>query len=296
VVSLADAQRSAGRFAEADQTYQRLSAGIEHLGLERTGFAAVFYNNWGLNLVSLGQPARAATLFERALDYEKGLSAPSMVRRVNYATALLPLDKAGEARPMMEQAYADAVRGSNPVNLSMVRVALAATYRELGELTRAEQLLRATETDLGKLLPAGHEAFGAVHLNKALLAQKRQDYATALNEADAAIAVFSAKPGLAHRAATTRITRAEILLALGRIDDARAQAQESMAALQKIMLPGVKSLHVGRVQLAIAQIAAQAGATAAARPAARQAYEHLAATVGANHPFAIAAHDLAGDR
>ena len=296
MVTLADAERSAGRLAKADESYKQVSAGFDRLNLENTSSAATLYNNWALDLVNLGQPGRAAVLFKRVMDYNKTLAAPNPSTGVAYATALVPLGRVAEARGLLELAYAAALANGNRASADKARMGLAGTYRELGLLDGSEEMLRTVEGDVGTLLPPGHEAFGALHLNKALLAQKRQNYASALSEVDAALAIFSKNHGLAHRAAIARLTRAEILLALGRAGEARADVSQSMTALQRIIEPGVKSLHVGRAWLVTAQIDAKAGDTGAAHAAARQAYEHLEATVGAQHPLTVAAHDLAGYR
>ena len=296
MIALADAERSAGRFAQADGTYQRIAAGFERLNVERTAFATTLYNNWALALTNLGQPARAVSLYERVLAHDKGQSTPDAFLRVNYASALVHLGRPEEARRMLEPAYADAVANGNRVSAAMVRMGLTRIYRDLGDLDQSDRLLQQTESDLRAMLPEGHEAFGALHLNKALVAQKRQDYALALAETDRALAIFAAKPGLAYRAATTRITRAEILLALGRADEARSEVNESMAALQPIIPPNVKSSHIGHALLVAAQIDAREGNSAAAQDAARQAYEQLAATVGAEHALTVAARNLAGYR
>ncbi len=292
MITLADAQRSVGRFAQADATYQHVSDGFDRLSVQRTGMARALYNNWALDLVNLGQPGRAATLYERVMEYDKSQPTPDPYTRVNYAGALLLLGRAEEARGALEPAYANAVANGNRNSAAMVQMALARTYRELGDLDRSEQSLRDLEAQLRKMLPEGHEAFGALYLNQALLAQKRQDYASGLSEMDRAIAIFSAKPGLAYRAAQARTTRAEILLALGRTDEARVEANRSLTALQEIVEPNVKSLHIGRAWLITAQIDAKAGDATASQAAARQAYAELLDTVGAQHPLTIAAHDL----
>jgi serine/threonine-protein kinase len=294
LITLADAERSAGRFALADGTYQRIAAGFNRLNVERTGFVTTLYNNWALVLVNLGQPIRAAGLYERVIEYKNSQGTPDAFLRVNYASALVYLGRAEEARRILEPAYADAVANGNRVSAAMVRMALTRIYRDLGDLDRSDQLLRQTESDLHAMLPEGHEAFGALYLNKALLAQKRQDYASALTEADRAIAIFSAKPGLAYRAATTRTTRAEILLALGRVDEARTDANQSLAALRKLIEPNVKSMHIGRALLVIAQIDAKAGDASASESAAREAYAQLVETIGAQHPLTVTARDLGG--
>ena len=296
LITLADAERSAGRYAQADTTYQRIADGFERLNVEHSGLAATLYNNWALDLASLGQPGRAAELFERVMDYDRGQSAPDAFTRVGYAATLLPLGRAEDARQMLEPAYANAVANGNRSSAGMVRMALAGTYRELGQFDRADRLLRDTEAQLRTMLPEGHEAFGALHLNRALLAQKRQDYAAALREADLALAIFTARPGLAQRAATTRLTRAEVLLALGRTREARGEVDQSLDALQRMMEPGVRSLHIGRAWLDIARIDAAEKDAAATRTAARHAYDDLFATIGARHPLTVEARALAGDR
>jgi hypothetical protein len=291
-LTLADAERSAGRFAKADAAYEQLAAGFNLLKIDNTSMTAALYNNWGLALMNLGQPARAAILFKRSLD-TKSQASQTAIALVTYTAALLPLGRAQEAKDLLEPIYASTMAGNNKAAKIKVRLSLAAVYRELGLFDRSEEMLRDIEEAMASILPPGHEAFGALHVNLALLAHARHDDDKALREVDAALAIFAANPGLAYRVAISRIDRAEILLALDRSTEARADIKVALSTLQNIVGPGVRSLWVGHALLVAAKIEAKEGHAAAAHAAAVQADEHLTAAVGSQNELTIAARSLA---
>lgn len=293
-LNLAGAQNSAGALAEASATYQKISAGFARLDVEHTGVGATLDNNWAVVLANLGQPQRSAQLFERALAYDRENHTTDAYSGAGLAAALVVLERLDEARKVLEASYANALANHNPNAANMVRMGLAVTYRELGDFDRSAALLKEIGTQLQSIgLPPGHEAYGALHLNQALLAEKRNDLASALREVDESLAIFSLNRGLARRAAMARLVRADILLATGQLAGARVEADRALRMYQDIIGPGVDSYYIGRAWLTVARVSADDKNPAASQSAAQQAYRHLLATLGAQNSLTAAARNLA---
>jgi tetratricopeptide (TPR) repeat protein len=293
MIVLADARRAAGLLGVADQTYARVAREFKRIGVEDSGVAATLYNNWGILLVNLGLPARGAELFERVQAFDRAYSRPDAFSASAYASALLPLGRAAEARELLDAALKGAVANQNRNSAAMVRMGLARVNSELGNLDESEKLLAQIEPILKDMLPPGHEAFGALHFIKAQNLEKRGDHAAAFGEAAIALDVFSARPGLMYRAAAVRESMAGILLAMGSLPQALAQVQLARSTFETAFGPGVQSYYLGKAWLTEAKIDRAAGDIPGARAAAQAAYLHLAASVGETHPLTAEATALA---
>ena len=291
-IMLADAQSSAGELRTADATYARVAEQFKRIGVNDSAFAATLYNNWGIVLTNLGMPRRAAEQLAHVMAIDRGFGTPDAFASTVYAAALLPLGRGAEARDVLGAALERALAQGNRMAAAMVQMALARVYSELGDGTRSDQILAALEPVLTQMLPPGHEAFGALHLVRAQNSERRGNHDAALPEVDLALAVYSSRPGLAHRAAAAQELKAQILLGLGRPDAARAQIEKAKDAYERISGAGSRSYYVGRAWLTEAQIDAQAGDRTRSRAAAQQAYSHLAATIGDTEPLTLAAAAL----
>jgi eukaryotic-like serine/threonine-protein kinase len=286
---LASAQDAAGRLADASATYERVADGFRRLKVDNTGYATTLFNNWSIVLINLGQPKRAAALAERALRYRNVGATPDAYPKIVYVAALMPLERYAEARTVLESAFADARANANPNSANMIRMALASTLRELGDFDSAERMFDEVAGQLTSMgIPPGHEAWGALHTNRAQLEQKRKRPAEALRQADAALAIFAANPGLARRAAMTHFVRAEILLDMRRVPDAHADASKSLEIYERVIGRGVDSYYLGRAWLTLARVHQRMGDQAAARAAGAKARSHLVATVGTDNSYSIA--------
>jgi serine/threonine-protein kinase len=292
MITLADARRAAGLLGAADQTYARVAMEFKRIGVEDTGFAATLYNNWGILLVNLGMPIRAAQLIEQVRAFDQGYSSPDAFSTTNYAAALLTLGRTAEARELLEASLNRAVANSNRTSTTMVQMGLARVNSELGNLDESDRLLAQIEPVLNEMLPPGHEAFGALHYIKAQNLEKRGEHTAALREAALALGVFSARPGLAYRAATVHESMAGIRLAMGNLPEALAEVQQARNIFEAAYGPGIKSYYVGKAWLTEAKIDNSKGDRQNARSAAEAAYQHFASSVGETHPLTAEAKAL----
>jgi tetratricopeptide (TPR) repeat protein len=292
MIFLADARRAAGLLGAADQTYARVAAEFQRIGVEDSGFAATLYNNWGILLVNLGLPTRGAQLFERERAIGQGYSLTDAFSATAYASALVPLGRAADAREILQAALNRAVEIGNHNSAAMVQMGLARVNSELGDLDRSDRFLAQLEPVLKDMLPPGHEAFGALHQIKSQNCEKRGDYNEALREANLALGIFSAHPGLMYRAAAVHEGMAGILLAMKNLPQARAEVRQARNTFEAAFGPGAKSYYLGRTWLTEAKIDDANGERENARSAAEAAYQHFAASVGETHPLTGEANAL----
>jgi serine/threonine protein kinase len=285
MIFLADARRAAGQLGAADQTYARVAAEFQRIGVEDSGFAATLYNNWGILLVNLGLPVRGAQLFDRERAIDQGYSLNDAFSATAYASALVPLGRAADAREILQAALNRAVQIGNHRSAAMVQMGLARVNSELGDLDRSDRFLAELEPVLRDMLPPGHEAFGALHQIKSQNFAKRSDYIAALNEATLALGIFSAHPGLMYRAAAVHESMAGILLAMKNLPQARAEVLQARNTFNAAFGQDAKSYYLGRTWLTEAKIDEVSGERQNARSAAEAAYQHFVASVGETHPL-----------
>ncbi|HTC38785.1 MAG TPA: serine/threonine-protein kinase [Steroidobacteraceae bacterium] len=285
MIFLADARRAAGQLGAADQTYARVAAEFQRIGVEDSGFAATLYNNWGILLVNLGLPVRGAQLFDRERAIDQGYSLNDAFSATAYASALVPLGRAADAREILQAALNRAIQIGNHRSAAMVQMGLARVNSELGDLDRSDRFLAELEPVLRDMLPPGHEAFGALHQIKSQNFAKRSDYIAALNEATLALGIFSAHPGLMYRAAAVHESMAGILLAMKNLPQAHAEVLQARNTFNAAFGPDAKSYYLGRTWLTEAKIDEVSGERQNARSAAEAAYQHFVASVGETHPL-----------
>ena len=285
MIFLADARRAAGQLGAADQTYARVAAEFQRIGVEDSGFAATLYNNWGILLVNLGLPVRGVQLFDRERAIDQGYSLNDAFSATAYASALVPLGRAADAREILQAALNRAIQIGNHRSAAMVQMGLARVNSELGDLDRSDRFLAELEPVLRDMLPPGHEAFGALHQIKSQNFAKRGDYIAALNEATLALGIFSAHPGLMYRAAAVHESMAGILLAMKNLPQAHAEVLQARNTFNAAFGPDAKSYYLGRTWLTEAKIDEVSGERQNARSAAEAAYQHFVASVGETHPL-----------
>jgi len=87
--------------------------------------------------------------------------------------------------------------------------------------------------------------------------------------------------------------RAELELAMQRVDDARADAARAIALKQPTVSPGQPSSYLGRANLALGRALIAAGRDEDARGAFASALEQLRPTLGPDHPQTRLAERLA---
>jgi tetratricopeptide (TPR) repeat protein len=176
--------------------------------------------------VSLGEPQQAVGLYERALEALEGSSVPKGDQRVaavaGLATALRAAERTGEARELVENEI-DRHDESVPWRLSH---ALAQVMVADGDLADAEVLLRR----ILEVVPAS-EVNG-----RAFILSNLGNVRSAMGQPEEALAWFQKAADEARKApvdrellATVRLNAANVLSRTGKIDEALAAADESLA-------------------------------------------------------------------
>jgi serine/threonine protein kinase len=292
MIMLADARQEAGQLGRADQTYAHVAGELKRIGVDDTGYAVTLYGNWGTLLVNLGMPARAAQLLERGRMIEQGYAPSDAFLATSYAAALLSLGRAADARDVLSAALNGAVENKNRDSAAKVQMGLARANSALGNLEESETILSRLEPLLQDMLPPRHEAFGALHYIRAQNLEYGGNHSGALREASLAFDIFSARPGLAYRAAQVQESMAGILLAMGKPREALAQIHRARNSFDAAFGSGIRSYYLGKTWLTEAKIDSKLADLQGARAAAHAAYLHFVSSVGETHPLTIEATAL----
>jgi serine/threonine protein kinase len=292
MIMLADARQEAGQLGRADQTYAHVAGELKRIGVDDTGYAVTLYGNWGTLLVNLGMPARAAQLLERGRMIEQGYAPSDAFLATSYAAALLSLGRAADARDVLSAALNGAVENKNRDSAAKVQMGLARANSALGNLEESETILSRLEPLLQDMLPPRHEAFGALHYIRAQNLEYGGNHSGALREASLAFDIFSARPGLAYRAAQVQESMAGILLAMGKPREALAQIHRARNSFDAAFGSGIRSYYLGKTWLTEAKIDNKLADLQGARAAAHAAYLHFVSSVGETHPLTIEATAL----
>ncbi len=295
-IALAGAYRVAGRQREAGEAFDRAAATLAELGRDDTQRAATVFNNWGAALLTAGRPLEAEKVLRRVIALGRdaqGEATVSPMSLVNYARALFELGRLDEAADYCERGDAKARQAGDRVPASQALLLRAAVLRARGDPRSAEQTLLAAESMLRPMLPPGHIAFASLTSLRSLDAQALGDTATALNLANQAVAIADASVKAGREGAEylpVYLThRADIELALGRPQDAAADAARALSAFEPAAAPGTFSTLAGRAYLALARAREAQGRRQDARAAFQSAALHLQNALGPDHPDARAA-------
>lgn len=297
---LAKAYSSAGQDSEAESAFERAGALLSALGRDDTGTAVSLFNNWGLELEQLGRPLEAERLFRRAIDLSRTSRSEDTVSPVvlcNYSVSLRELGRFKEAADYAERAYTKAQRVGPQVAVDHSLLARAKIYIAQGNSSRAAAMLAEAEPRLQKSLPTGHYAFATLASAKALNALLRGDIPTAMKLADQSVSIdeAAAKGGGEgiYYLPTLLLNRSAVELAASHPDQAAADAMRALGLSQAGAKPGTLSSIQGSAYLALGRALQAQGKPEEARAAFRSAAEHLRVTLGADHPDARSARQLA---
>jgi len=291
-MDLAESYRQAGRLRQADEAFGNAWASLEAMGRGDTGSAGTLLNNWALVQRALGRPLDAERSFRRAVDISSVDATATGVSPLllnNLARTLMDLDRLDEAREIADRASVLARRAGNEFTMTRSLFLRSLICLRLGDLPRAANLLAKLETKV-RPLPEGHPYHPIFVLQQAMLAHARGDEVGARVVYDRAVAL--ADPTALF---VVHLRRSEFMLATRSPAEAAADAAQSLAEAQKNAEPGTLSSRIGLAHLALARALREQGKVAAARAAAAAAAEHLEPTVGADHPAARAARELAGE-
>ena len=289
-MDLAESYRAAGRFADADRAFRDAAARLASLGRDDTETAGTLVNNWALAVAGLGQPLEAERLFRRAMAISSADGTDEAVSPMllnNLARTLHDLRRLPEARDYAERAYARARRAGSEYTVTLSLLARALIYRDLGDLDSAERILTELDARIKATIPSGNVIFAAAAMVRASLLQLRGDLPRALQLADRAI-------GLADPAFHGRylVPRANIKLQMGRLDDARADAEKALKVLEQSAEPAAPSMGIGLAYLSLGRVLLAQGSSDEASRALALAVDHLQPSVGSDHPETRLARQL----
>jgi len=291
-MDLAESYRLAGRLRQADEAFGNAWASLEAMGRGDTESAGTLLNNWALVQRALGRPLHAERSFRRAVDISSVDATATGVSPLllnNLARTLMDLGRLDEAREIADRASVLARRSGNEFTMTQSLFLRNLICLRLGDLPRAASLLAKLETKV-RPLPEGHPYHPIFVLQQAMLAHARGDEVGARVAYDRAVAL--ADPSALF---VVHLRRSEFMLATRSPAEAAADAAQSLAEAQKNAEPGALSSRIGLAHLALARALRELGKSADAQAAAASAAEHLEPTVGADHPAARAARELAGE-
>jgi eukaryotic-like serine/threonine-protein kinase len=270
---------------EAEKVARRARAELEGAGTLAQGEAALLLNQ-GSVAYRRGDYQAAAEITRRALALRDRERAPLMWADAafNLATLDLMMGHEHEAIVQLERltpVYEEALGPMHPE--------VATCYHNLGSaylhaervadgraaLERAEEIRRQT---LGTEHPLYAATVGA--LGDALASEGRLE--EGLHKAQRAIEILTAHDENPVATASHRVDMAEILVALGRFEEAEREVKTALEVLQPAL--GPEHPHVGEAHGVLAAIAASRGDVAAVRRHASRMQAVSLAVLGEGHP------------
>ena len=213
----------------------------------------------------------------------------------NLARSLRDLGRLREAADLADRAYAEAkAKGSGTV-VGQSLVIRASVHRLFGELDRADEMIDEVDGLWRKTRPAGYFGFGSLASERAMVAQARGDFASALSRTEEAMRLVDPVgdqfPDLLARILARR---AALHLAMRRWTAAEADTRSSRRRGAQVRGPGRSLQHRGaqdNVTLGKALLAQGKADEARSRFAA--AVPHLEGALGADNPETREARGLA---
>ncbi len=279
----------AGQPAEADRHYGEASRVFGASGRDHSVQALTVYNNWGIALLSMGNPREALVQLERALAVSKRYAvegdAPGYLIS-NQAIAFLMLARIDEAeanfRRLLPVARAAgdvnfevaAHSGLAEVELVRGRLDAAGAVLDEGERLVAERKLHPGTAPVRRLLTA-RIAY--------LIERGRLDEAGRL--VDEVLAEFERAQLKVGALSISLRQRSVIHARQGRLAEALADAERSLVVARDTQGAKPHSFFAGAAWLAIARLKERGDYGPEAAAAAREALVNLEATAGGTHPL-----------
>jgi eukaryotic-like serine/threonine-protein kinase len=292
---MAESYRMAARFREANAAFDDSFAQLRSLGREDTERAGTLLNNWGMTLYQLGRPLEAERMFRRVIQISSADGTEETVSPMlmnNLARVLRNLHRLPAARDYADRAYAKAREAGHQVVIVQSLGVRASIYRMMGDFPRAQSTLGELAAEVKAHSAPGHISFGRVAEEEALLLAARGDLPSALAGSDRALAIPQAK-NLHDYVAEFLMDRVGIELAMQRLDDAHKHAEQALEYKRSRIAEGDLSADVGHAYLLLGRALLAQRQGAKARAAFGSAVEHLAPTIGADHPDTLLAERLA---
>ncbi len=281
---VAQARRVAGRYPAALAAYEQLERVDQRLGADASLLEGTRLINWANTLRTAGRPLDALHKLTRVIALHGG-DGPGVPPALwsNLASIHLQLDEASQALELAQRAE-KASRASG--NLQQADVA---TWGQVGALQQLDRkadalaLLDALEIRNRTSYPPNFFWFSMALSMRGLLS----------TDATQAGALFNRS--VEHQRGTgslylarALVLRGTFLLGQGRLEPARADADEA-AALLKPLLAGLYSQHIGESETLLAQVARAEGQAEAARTHHALAAQHFASALGPTHARTVAA-------
>jgi tetratricopeptide (TPR) repeat protein len=281
---------------EADALYDQVMRGLEQAGRDHTLMAADTCNNWALVHYG-GNMARAEPLCRRAVELRRAIEggqgiAPTVT--FNHAGVLLQLARYDEAERLLEETIRTARARQEARIETDAMLELADLYIDRKELARAGAQLET----LGPLLSGPEpdpyrQVQMAYYRGRLLLA--RGESAAARDRFQSAVDVFEKRQSRISMRVFALIGLARAQLALGDSAAASATAQHAGEVATSFVEKDSPSFLIGLAHWVLADAARAGGDPEKARAAYRTSAEHLAVTLGEDHPATVAARRGSSD-
>jgi eukaryotic-like serine/threonine-protein kinase len=285
-----------GRSVEADERYQVALQLHESAGSADSALAMTVRNNWGVALITAGDPQAALAQFQRALVSARrgGPQSPvPLYLQGNLGNALRQLARLDEAQDAMRALAIEAAqRGSQPTHLAALN-GLAAVALARGQHTEAQARLDegAALLALGRV---GLDSPSAINHRQAQAelalalggAAQAREQLTALLEQHARLQLNIG------RVSALLVSRSRAHAALGQGAAALADAERAVEVGSALQGGRRHSSYTGEAWLQLARLQSDAGRRPQALVAAERAVAHLQASLGSDHPLALQAQQL----
>jgi serine/threonine protein kinase len=303
LINLATVLGDAGKFREADKTFEEASALMTELGYDDSQKAAKLFNDWGLTLAYDGRQLDAERNYRRALDMSRNDETNGSVAPVllyHYAALLRQLSRNPEAAQYLDLA-ADKARDLNDNILADDTDLLRAEmYTDAHEFAQANRILNQLEQRLRNRYAPDHYVFAELASARSAIALARGDVSSAITLARNAVELDEASMRRIGQCAaylpTLLVRESQAELRGRQAEQAASDANRALKILQDQDGTGIPSSNIGRASLALAQALSAMARQDEAQPAAQRALANLQPTLGSEHPETRLARQLADAR
>jgi tetratricopeptide (TPR) repeat protein len=275
-----------GRMTEAMQRFDEAQVRFAAAGREESAVARVVLSNRGAAEGSSGDPRAALTRYDALLALHArlvpGQPAPAWVLG-NRAISLDKLGRYAEALEAYEATSLAALQMTHLPGRMFGLVGMAAVREQRGEAAEAARLLAEAVAEAGGKVPASHPAVVRAALVQARLDARAGRAGAAAERLGILLENARASGASTSVRAVLQRERAEALLAAGRLDEARADAEAAVAVFDRLRGDRAHSCDLAGAWLVLARVHGARG-DARARELAGRAVESLRATVDPASP------------
>jgi eukaryotic-like serine/threonine-protein kinase len=302
LVNLATVLGDAGRFREAETTFQQASDLMTTLGYDDSQKAVKLYDDWALTLNDDGRQLEAQRDYRRALDISRNDETNSAVAPdllFNYADLLRELGQTAEAARYLALASKKVHQLNDNVLADDTDLLQVEMLTDAHALDRATQQLAELEQRLRQRYAPEHYVFAEVSSARSRIALERGDLPSAAHFAKEAVERDEASMRKIGQCAaylpTLLVRKSGIALKNGQREEAASDARRAITLLGDGD-PSILSSNIGRAYLALALALEAEGKPEEAQLAARKAYANLQTTLGADQPDTQSARQLTNTR